>query len=50
MWLKEDDSQEEEEETVKRLELVRSYEKGKIGRLLKHVEKKVLLQGFAEGT
>lgn len=40
MWLKEDDSQEEEEETVKRLELVRSYEKGKIGRLLKHVEKK----------
>lgn len=39
MWLKEDDSQEEEEETVKRLELVRSYEKGKIGRLLKHVEK-----------
>lgn len=40
MWLKEDDSQEEEEETDKRLELVRSYEKGKIGRLLKHVEKK----------
>ena len=40
MWLKEDDPQEEEEETGKRLELVRSYEKGKIGRLLKHVEKK----------
>ena len=40
MWLKEDDSQEEEEETVKRLELVRSYEKGKIGRLLKRVESK----------
>ena len=40
MWLKEDDSLEEEEETDKRLELVRSYEKGKIGRLLKHVEKK----------
>ena len=42
MWLKEDDPQEEEEETGKRLELVRSYEKGKIGRLLKHVEKKSL--------
>lgn len=40
MWLQEEDSQEEEEETDKRLELVRSYEKGKIGRLLKHVEKK----------
>ena len=40
MWLQEDDPQEEEEETHKRLELVRSYEKGKIGRLLKHVEEK----------
>ena len=40
MWLQEEDSQEEKEETDKRLELVRSYEKGKIGRLLKHVEKK----------
>ena len=40
MWLQEEDPQEEEEETDKRLELVRSYEKGKIGRLLKHVEKK----------
>lgn len=39
MWLQEEDSQEEKEETDKRLELVRSYEKGKIGRLLKHVEK-----------
>ena len=38
MWLKEDDSQEEVEETEKRLKLVRSYEDGRIGRLLKRVE------------
>ena len=38
MWLKEDDSQEEVEVTEKRLKLVRSYEDGRIGRLLKRVE------------
>ena len=40
MWLKEDDPQEEAEEKEKRLKLVRSYEKGKIGRLLKRVDSK----------
>ena len=38
MWLQEEEPQEEEEDTEKRLRLVQSYEKGKIGRLLKRVE------------
>lgn len=38
MWLKEENPQEEEEDTEKRLRLVQSYENGKIGRLLKRVE------------
>lgn len=40
MWLQEDDPQEEKKETEKRMKLVRSYEKGKIGKLLKRVENK----------
>jgi len=40
MWLQEDNPQEEEEETEKRMKLVWSYGKGKIGRLLKRVGNK----------
>ena len=40
MLLQEDDPQEDEDETGKRFKLVRSYGKGKIGRLLKRVENK----------
>lgn len=40
MLLQEDDPQEDEDETGKRFILVRSYGKGKIGRLLKRVENK----------
>ena len=40
MWLQEDNPLEEEEETEKRMKLVWSYGKGKIGRLLKRVGNK----------